>query len=196
MKTSRKLKITLMLFCLLGISSITIAQSTLNINVKTYDDDCNGSSKGTIRSKVSGGVAPYYLLWSNGSTKPTLEGLKSGKYILRVSDSKGNVAEKEVTINKPEPISIKSSPNHYVLYQPLGVLVDIDVKGGTTFANSEEPYKIKIDDQSSFSSPLSNGLHKITVEDAKGCKLEKEMILSFDKEENIDADNTAQNLNK
>jgi hypothetical protein len=76
------------------------------------------------------------------------------------------------------------------------VLVDIDVKGGTTFANSEEPYKIKIDDQSSFSSPLTNGLHKITVEDVKDCKLEKEVILSFYKEENIDADNTAQNLNK
>jgi hypothetical protein len=196
MKRNRRLKMTLMLFCFLGTSSLSIAQSTLKINVKTYDDDCNGSSKGSISSQVSGGVAPYYLLWSNGSTKPNLQGLKSGKYILRVSDSKGNVAEKEVIINKPEPLSIESSPNHYVLYEPLGLLVDIGVKGGTTFTNSEEPYKLKIDDQYSFSSPLANGLHKITVEDAKGCKLEKEMILSFYKEENTDVDNTAQNLKK
>jgi hypothetical protein len=196
MKIIRRLKITTLLFCFLGTSSITISQSTLKINLKTNEVDCNGSFNGSISSQISGGVAPYYLLWSNGSTKSNLQGLKSGKYILRVTDSKGNIAEKEVLINIPDPLSIESSPNNYVLYEPIGLLVDIDIKGGTTFSDSNESYKVKIDDQSTFISPLRNGLHKITVEDAKGCKLEKEIILNFYKEDNAHSVNIAQNLKK
>ncbi|MBK8556333.1 MAG: SprB repeat-containing protein [Lewinellaceae bacterium] len=47
---------------------------------------------------VSGGVAPYAFLWSNGATTPSLENLPAGNYTLSITDAAGCVWTFQQTI--------------------------------------------------------------------------------------------------
>lgn len=49
---------------------------------------CSGND-GEIIALVTGGLAPYNYLWSNGDTTNTLDSLTSGEYDLTVSDQNG-----------------------------------------------------------------------------------------------------------
>lgn len=50
---------------------------------------CNGESNGAINLNVSGGLAPYTYLWSNGATTQDVSGLSAGTYTVTVTDSRG-----------------------------------------------------------------------------------------------------------
>lgn len=53
------------------------------------DDTCTAEKDGAIEVLVSGGTAPYYLLWSTGDTTSRIQGLDTGTYVLEVKDAQG-----------------------------------------------------------------------------------------------------------
>jgi len=54
-------------------------------NITTVD--CDGDLGGAITTNVSGGIAPYYYLWSTGSTFYSLSNLTNGVYHLTITDN-------------------------------------------------------------------------------------------------------------
>ena len=53
---------------------------------------------GTLSAEINGGVAPYFILWSNGSTNKTITNVGRKNFMIRVSDSKGNVVEELIIL--------------------------------------------------------------------------------------------------
>lgn len=54
-------------------------------NITTVD--CDGDLGGAITANVSGGIPPYYYLWSTGSTFYNLSNLTNGVYHLTITDN-------------------------------------------------------------------------------------------------------------
>lgn len=85
------------------------SQQQFDATVEKTDiyDNCNlGSAKITIK----GGNAPYYILWSSGSTQQKITALKPGAYVVRVSDSKGRTIEKKIMIEDRSSTTLSSNP--------------------------------------------------------------------------------------
>jgi gliding motility-associated-like protein len=59
---------------------------------------------GSIDLTVSGGVASYSFLWSNGATGEDISGLTQGFYKVTVTDANGCTKDDTVTINLPPPV--------------------------------------------------------------------------------------------
>jgi gliding motility-associated-like protein len=76
-----------------GALSATIGVDTaraIKINgVSIKDAGCTGSPSGVINVAVSGGVAPYNYMWSNGATTRDITGIVPGSYTLTVKDGVG-----------------------------------------------------------------------------------------------------------
>ncbi len=63
----------------------------------------NGSN-GSVKVTPGGGVAPYTVLWSNGSTTTTLTGLLSGTYGVTTTDAHGCTVSSVVTLINPSKV--------------------------------------------------------------------------------------------
>ncbi|MFN5149454.1 MAG: hypothetical protein ACK46O_03360 [Flavobacteriia bacterium] len=85
------------------------SQQQFDASIETtniYDSSALGAAKITVK----GGNAPYYILWSSGSTQQKVTGLKPGIYAVRVSDSKGRTIEKRITIEDRSSTTLSANP--------------------------------------------------------------------------------------
>jgi len=81
----------------------------LNVSVLTADVSCGGTNDGSASPNSGqswGGVSPYAITWSDGSTGSTLENLAAGNYYMAVVDSVGCRDTAFFTIASPTPFTI------------------------------------------------------------------------------------------
>jgi hypothetical protein len=77
------------------ISINTYAQGNLNITllpetyVGNYNISCHGANNGEIDVQITGGTAPYNILWNNSSTANPSLNLGAGTYSVLVTDANG-----------------------------------------------------------------------------------------------------------
>jgi hypothetical protein len=76
-----------------------LSQQKLNVNVQISDIGTYENGTGTLIAEVTGGVGPYYILWNNGITGNKITNVGKKNYIVRVSDSAGNVTEELILLN-------------------------------------------------------------------------------------------------
>jgi hypothetical protein len=76
-----------------------LSQQKLNVNVQISDMRTYENGTGTLIAEVTGGVGPYYILWNNGITGDKITNVGKKNYIVRVSDSVGNVTEELILLN-------------------------------------------------------------------------------------------------
>ena len=97
--SAMKKQLATLFFCLL----IGIQAKSINVQIAKVDDAC-AEGIGSISAFVSGGIAPYTFVWSNGTTnisndtEDTLHNLFSGSYSLTVYDSNGDSAIGNATL--------------------------------------------------------------------------------------------------
>jgi ribosomal protein L44E len=60
---------------------------------------CARGNNGAISLAVSGGVAPYIVLWGNGMTGASISGLTAGNYTATITDAQGGSATVMTTVN-------------------------------------------------------------------------------------------------
>lgn len=72
-----------------GISGLdSLFATSLAIQVTASPDSC-GLTVGAVSVSISGGLAPYDILWSTGDTTATVSNLTGGTYSVTVSDAGG-----------------------------------------------------------------------------------------------------------
>jgi hypothetical protein len=146
--------------------------STLKVEIQKSDITCFGQKNGKAIANISGGEAPYQLLWNNGATTPELADLGKGTYSLMVTDAQGNVVSESVDIKMPEPISVTFNAKSLLFSESLQADLNISIKGGTP-ALEGESYTLKLDENTNMmqTSALVSGLYKLAVTDGNGCKV-------------------------
>ncbi|WP_164732887.1 T9SS type A sorting domain-containing protein [Flagellimonas marinaquae] len=72
----------------------------------TVSPSCFDAQDGGITVAVTGGIAPYNYLWSNGETALNINNLAEGSYTLEVLDATGCTTSKAVSITAPFPSAV------------------------------------------------------------------------------------------
>lgn len=80
------------------ILSLTPSIYPGGVNISTA-----GGSDGSIDLEVSGGVAPYSYLWSNGETTEDIDSLTAGTYSCTVTDFSGCTVAASIVLREPVP---------------------------------------------------------------------------------------------
>jgi hypothetical protein len=171
MKTSVIIKTVLALF----ISINTFASEDLRVEITKTDITCFGQSNGKAELFITGGAEPYAISWSNGNTSQEIQDLKKGKYVVTVLDAEGNSVKDSVQIAMPAPISVGYNVPTSTSAANFNSDLNIAVKGGSPWdlENASSMYIFRLNDKTYYEHPekLVDGIYKLTVEDARGCKL-------------------------
>ncbi|QQS27663.1 MAG: gliding motility-associated C-terminal domain-containing protein [Sphingobacteriales bacterium] len=144
--------------------SATVGDSdTPVLSVIVTDDTC-GNALGTIDLSISGGLAPFTFLWSNGSTDEDLSNLLSGDYEVTVTDANGCTDFISATVNDNAAPALSYTVTDVTCGNNDGS-IDLTVSGGLS------PYTFVWSngntDEDIFNLPV--GDYNVTVTDANGC---------------------------
>jgi gliding motility-associated-like protein len=72
-----------------------------------------GFDNGSVNLNISGGIAPYSFVWSNGATTEDIAGLTQGWYMVTVTDANGCIKTDLVRVNLPPPLDYDKNVSDY-----------------------------------------------------------------------------------
>lgn len=135
---------------------------------------CATDSTATIDLEITGGTAPYDILWDlpglETSTDEDLSDLPPGVYSVTVTDANGCEATETIELTAPTPISITFETTPSLCFGlPQGSL-SIEIFGGI------EPYDVLWNGPNGFTSTdleledIEGGIYNLTITDANGCE--------------------------
>ena len=142
---------------------------------------CNAN--GELTAELTGGVAPYTYKWTDGGvdnvlgTEQTLTNLAAGVYYLYAYDANGCLGYVKSVINETEPLDITATTTNVKCYASNEGKIDIQVTGGTapyTYSWKSEGFESSFEDIEN----LKAGVYTVTVLDANGCSLQKEISVT------------------
>ncbi|MBI5540479.1 MAG: T9SS type A sorting domain-containing protein [Bacteroidia bacterium] len=145
-------------------TNISIYQTTpIHYNVNTTDANCtNGTA--TI-TNITGGIAPYSTLWSNGLSTSTISNLTSGYYNLTVTDAQNCTSSQYFSVNQSTIINANTSITHATCTNNNGSVITFG-SGGTP------PYTYIYSNgatSQSINNLAGNTNLQVTVTDANQC---------------------------
>ncbi|MGD9494202.1 MAG: gliding motility-associated C-terminal domain-containing protein [Bacteroidales bacterium] len=133
---------------------------------------CKGNNTGVATLNPQGGTAPYFFLWSNGSTNQNPTGLTAGTYTVTITDNNGCIAYSGTVIEEPgDSLAATFNISDALCFGSSDGNITAMASGGTT------PYYIRWDDTDYLMQNnghkienLYSGYYQIIVTDANGCK--------------------------
>lgn len=131
------------------------------LSIETEDVSCFGASDGSIRTTVTGGVAPFTFEWDVYNIGSGFESLPAGTYNLTLTDANACSAMASVVIEQPDEIIIDAE----LSFLDTGASIDLTVTGGTgdyvfTWSNG-----FSTEDQTN----LPDGFYTVVVTDENDC---------------------------
>lgn len=134
---------------------------------------CADDSTASIDLQISGGTAPYSVLWDlpgiETSTDEDLTGLAPGIYTVAVTDASGCEASASITLTAPEPIAVVAETQPSLCFGSPTGSIDITVSGGIA------PFSVAWTGPGGFTgsgeslTALAGGVYIATITDANGC---------------------------
>lgn len=149
--------------CTATASTSVSSSDQPQISVTATGTTC-GMEDGSATAAVSGGLAPYSILWSNGDTSLMIDNLASGTYSAQVTDANGcvNVAVATVAASLAPEIYIQKEDTECNMNNgSVEVVITSGVSPLTTLWSTG--------DQTNRVEDLAAGLYTVTVTDKDGC---------------------------
>ena len=181
-ETQNIMKTKYAFIALLAVTSLTkgtFAQETSKLplicSVSLTTPKCHGSSDGEIDLTISGGHAPYTVIWGNGTSGTTLTGIGAGNYDVMVIDSHQDTISGPITVIEPAEIVINGiitsvsnlgSANGAIDVTVSGLLETYTYSWGTVYGSG-------IDLTTLDQDGLKIGTYNLKVTSAGGCTVEK-----------------------
>ena len=159
--------------CTISTNDIVVSPNTPPVATPVLTSPlCNGDANGSVNLAVSGGFAPYAIVFngSAASTQQVYSGLSAGvSYAYTITDSKGCSSSGTVFLTEPLPITFDTSITQ--AYDCITNAATIEVS--TLASGGTAPYQYSIDGvnfsgTTSFTG-LAAGTYTITVRDANMC---------------------------
>lgn len=136
----------------------------INVTITAPTLLCFGSTA-TLTANVTGGIAPYFYLWSTGQNTQTLTNMLPGTYSVTVTGSGGSscIATATVTIVANPEIIVNTSPDNSISCSTTAI-ISASATGGTGTLNY-----LWSNGATTSSTIVYTGTYVITVTDAVGC---------------------------
>jgi hypothetical protein len=181
------------IFSTLLLVSIAISTSAANLTATVSSGAGIGSKKGKINLTISGGIAPYTILWTGpggySSTKINPDSLASGTYCVSVTDQYCGVAKLCVTLSEQtSSIDEITLAKAHIYPNPFGRELFIDLndhrpKGDLSLKLFDPLGKLVAYKkcaaaqhlQWTFENELAAGFYLISVESEDGFKLVRQV---------------------
>ena len=145
-------------------TSLTIYPA-LQVSNDIVQPDCSNNGIGTISLTISGGEAPYNVVWQDGSTGTSIQG-GPGSYSAVVTDNAGNSVTLPAVLNAYTPLVVESTSTDVSCFGLCDGSISLNFISGTP------PYQILWSDGSVGSNNLSNicaGVYTTEINDGNGC---------------------------
>lgn len=143
------------------------APPAFSASLATSSTKCTGTD---IDLTVTGGVAPYSFLWSNGATTEDLYGVGDGTYSVSIKDARGCVITQSITVTSVPALQATIVPT----YDCAGGSADLTVTGGSI------PYTYQWSNGETIEdiTGLSAGTYFVTVTDKRKCSVTASVSLN------------------
>jgi gliding motility-associated-like protein len=158
-------------------STNTISQPTTALSISAIPEaaKCFGSAEGEITLSNSGGTAPYTYSWSNGAVSQNIKGLKSGTYVVTLTDANGCTANTSVNISQPTAaLAVTLTPQYVSCFGTNTSSIKTAATGGT----SPYFYRWSNDATSPDLSSLAANTYTLTLTDANGCQTQATSVIT------------------
>lgn len=145
-------------------TSLTVYPA-LQISSNVEQPSCTNNGIGTISLSISGGQAPYNVIWQNGTSGDVISG-GPGNYSAIVTDNAGNTAQLPVELFNYTPLIIESSTIDVSCFGLCDGSISFNVISGTL------PLTVLWNNGAVGGNQLSNicaGVYTAEVTDANGC---------------------------
>jgi len=111
--------------------SLTIGQPSALVltTTGTTNISCYGLNDGSISIAVTGGVAPYAYLWSNGQSGSSINNLGKGTYAVTVTDANNCTQTQSFTITEPAFVTAPTASSQNFCVGQNATLADIVING-------------------------------------------------------------------
>ncbi len=167
---------TLDVSCVSAASQVTVnpMPAVLSISESHRNALCNGGASGSITLFVSGGVAPYSYIWSNGAITKDITGLVASTYTVVVTDFTGCTITKTIVITEPSPISLTETHIDAKCNGGGTGSINLSVSGSTapftyTWSNGSVSQDI---------SGIIAGNYHVRVRDVNGCEADMDVAIA------------------
>ncbi len=130
---------------------------------------CAGDANGSISVNITGGVAPYSYIWSNGFTESNITDLSAGTYEVEITDANGCTETAMVEITEPDVIGISVNAITNDTDNSNTGAIEIDISGGTEayiFDWTLDGMTVSTDEDP---TGLSAGDYVVIITDANNC---------------------------
>ncbi|GAA4463597.1 hypothetical protein GCM10023093_12430 [Nemorincola caseinilytica] len=136
-------------------------------SMSVYNDVTNvsrhGANNGAIELAVTGGIAPYTFVWSNGATSQNLSGLAPGTYSVVITDANGCTRDEVFTITQPTQMVVNGVVADATCHGDNGS-INISVAGGAAPYTFNWSNGVTTEDLTAGA-----GTYTLTVQDGNGC---------------------------
>ena len=115
-------------------ASVTITEpELLTASATGTDVKCFGGNDGTATALVSGGTVSYTYLWNDtaAQTTATATSLKTGTYLVKITDANGCTATASVTIDEPTQLIVSVTKTDVKCYGGNDGSATVSASGGT-----------------------------------------------------------------
>lgn len=177
--------------CVLNLSFTLDDTPPIDVQTDVVDVTCPGDADGSITLSISGGIAPYTVLWETGDTTLVLSGLAGGEYDVTVTDDAGCFIDvNDIQVQEPEAIDILSVITPILCFGDSAGAIAITVSGGTPDYNFTWVGPNGFTSNAEDISDLFAGIYDLEITDANDCNATFQMEVLEEDEITVDADIT------
>ncbi len=160
--------------CTTTLSETLTAPAPLSLAISDIEHvACFGEASGYAQGSATGGTPPYQYQWNDALNQQGNEAfnLRAGTYTLTVTDANGCTQQETVTITEPnQPLNATISSQSNVSCKGAS-----DGSAGVLGSGGTPPYRYLWSDANSQTSSTATGLaagvYQVTVTDANGCSV-------------------------
>jgi hypothetical protein len=160
--------------CTKTASVVITGPTAIVLALSGYDVSCFGETDGWVNAEVSGGVAGYMYLWSNGMTMDSIGNLPEGNYGLTITDASGCTLSSAYEVSGPEPLELSVNTTDVSVPGGMDGSAVAEVDGGTP----NYSYEWSTGENTNTISNLPAGNYSVTVTDAHECSQETSFTIN------------------
>ncbi len=155
--------------------SVKILQPTeITIGVTTTPITCYGATNATIKLNISGGNAPYTVVWDNHAQGLYQENVSAGTYKITVTDAVGCVKIKTITIAEATIFTITPVVKQITCNGAKDGSITLNFQGG------KSPVSLTWSDGAITGTTRNNigpGTYSVSISDGTPCFINKTFVI-------------------